>query len=35
MSTSRRLQDWMQTYVHDLKAEDLQRLFTRDTREAY
>ena len=35
VSTSRRLQDWMQTYVHDLKAEDLQRLFTRDTREAY
>ena len=35
MSTSRRLQDWMQTYVHDLKAEDLQRLFTRDAREAY
>jgi len=25
----------MQTYVHDLKVEDLQRLFTRDTREAY
>jgi sigma-B regulation protein RsbU (phosphoserine phosphatase) len=35
MSTSRRLQDWMQTYVRDLKVEDLQRLFTRDTREAY
>jgi serine phosphatase RsbU (regulator of sigma subunit) len=25
----------MQTYTRDLKAEDLQRLFTRDTREAY
>ncbi len=35
MSTSRRLHDWVQTYVRDLKAEDLQRLFTRDTREAY
>jgi sigma-B regulation protein RsbU (phosphoserine phosphatase) len=30
-----RLRDWMATYVRDLKAEDLQRLFTRDTREAY
>jgi sigma-B regulation protein RsbU (phosphoserine phosphatase) len=25
----------VQTYTRDLKAEDLQRLFTRDTREAY
>ena len=29
------LREWMQTYTHDLKAEDLQRLFTRDAREAY
>jgi phosphoserine phosphatase RsbU/P len=32
---SGRLRDWLQTYTRDLKAEDLQRLFTRDTREAY
>jgi len=30
-----RLQDFFDTYTRDLKAEDLQRLFTRDTREAY
>ena len=30
-----RLREWMQTYTRDLKAEDLQRLFTRDAREAY
>jgi sigma-B regulation protein RsbU (phosphoserine phosphatase) len=32
---SDRLRDWLDTYTRDLKAEDLQRLFTRDTREAY
>jgi serine phosphatase RsbU (regulator of sigma subunit) len=31
----RPVQDWFRTYVRDLKAEDLQRLFTRDAREAY
>jgi phosphoserine phosphatase RsbU/P len=35
MSRSRRIEEWWKTYVRDLKAEDLQRLFTRDTREAY
>ena len=30
-----RLADYLDTYTKDLKAEDLQRLFTRDTREAY
>jgi len=30
-----RVQDFFDTYTKDLKAEDLQRLFTRDTREAY
>jgi phosphoserine phosphatase RsbU/P len=30
-----RLQDFFDTYTRDLRAEDLQRLFTRDTREAY
>jgi serine phosphatase RsbU (regulator of sigma subunit) len=35
MNTSRRIQDWFQTYIRDLKAEDLHRLFTRDAREAY
>jgi serine phosphatase RsbU (regulator of sigma subunit) len=30
-----RLVDFFDTYTKDLKAEDLQRLFTRDTREAY
>jgi sigma-B regulation protein RsbU (phosphoserine phosphatase) len=35
MSTSHRIEEWWKTYVRDLKAEDLQRLFTRDTREAY
>jgi serine phosphatase RsbU (regulator of sigma subunit) len=29
------LGDFFDTYTKDLKAEDLQRLFTRDTREAY
>jgi len=32
---SRRLRDFVSTYTRDLKAEDLGRLFTRDTREAY
>ena len=31
----RRLRTFVETYTRDLKAEDLQRLFTRDTREAY
>jgi phosphoserine phosphatase RsbU/P len=35
MSSSRRIEEWWKTYIRDLKAEDLQRLFTRDTREAY
>jgi sigma-B regulation protein RsbU (phosphoserine phosphatase) len=30
-----RFHDFFDTYTKDLKAEDLQRLFTRDTREAY
>jgi phosphoserine phosphatase RsbU/P len=32
---SRRLNDFVETYTKDLKAEDLQRLFTRDARDAY
>jgi len=32
---STRLREWADVYVRDLKAADLQRLFTRDTREAY
>ncbi|HVZ22895.1 MAG TPA: PP2C family protein-serine/threonine phosphatase [Vicinamibacterales bacterium] len=32
---SPRLRDFVSTYTRDLKAEDLQRLFTRDAREAY
>ncbi|HZP48475.1 MAG TPA: PP2C family protein-serine/threonine phosphatase [Vicinamibacterales bacterium] len=35
MRPANRLQDFFDTYTKDLKAEDLQRLFTRDTREAY
>jgi phosphoserine phosphatase RsbU/P len=35
VSSSRRIQEWWTNYIRDLKAEDLQRLFTRDTREAY
>jgi serine phosphatase RsbU (regulator of sigma subunit) len=35
MSRPRRIEEWWKTYIRDLKAEDLQRLFTRDTREAY
>jgi len=30
-----RLTEFFDTYTKDLKAEDLQRLFTRDTRDAY
>jgi sigma-B regulation protein RsbU (phosphoserine phosphatase) len=32
---SSRLQDFFDTYTRDLTAEDLQRLFTRDARDAY
>ena len=32
---SRRIREFVTTYTRDLKAEDLGRLFTRDTREAY
>ena len=32
---SRRLREFVTGYTHGLKAEDLGRLFTRDTREAY
>ena len=35
MTTSSRLQEFFDTYTRDLKPEDLQRLFTRDTRDAY
>lgn len=35
MKSSTRLRDFVNTYTRDLKAEDLQRLFTRDAREAY
>ena len=35
MKTARRVSDFVDTYTRDLKAEDLHRLFTRDTREAY
>ena len=31
----RRVGDFFETYTRDLKIEDLQRLFTRDTKEAY
>jgi sigma-B regulation protein RsbU (phosphoserine phosphatase) len=34
-NASNRIADFFDTYTRDLKAEDLQRLFTRDTREAY
>jgi len=33
--TPHRLADFVETYTRDLKAADLQRLFTRDTKEAY
>ncbi|HEX7139084.1 MAG TPA: PP2C family protein-serine/threonine phosphatase [Vicinamibacterales bacterium] len=32
---TRRLQDFVDTYTRDLTADDFQRLFTRDTRDAY
>jgi sigma-B regulation protein RsbU (phosphoserine phosphatase) len=35
MPRSSRISDFFDTYTRDLKAEDLQRLFTRDTRDAY
>jgi len=35
LTTPNRIQDFFDTYTRDLKAEDLHRLFTRDTREAY
>ena len=35
MKQTGRLANFFDTYTKDLKAEDLQRLFTRDTREAY
>jgi phosphoserine phosphatase RsbU/P len=34
-TSSSRLRDFVNTYTRDLKAQDLQRLFTRDAREAY
>src|SRR5690348_13238864 len=30
-----RAREWFATYTRDLSAEDLQRLFTHDTRDAY
>jgi serine phosphatase RsbU (regulator of sigma subunit) len=35
MRTRQRLADFLDAYTQDLRAEDLQRLFTRDAREAY
>lgn len=35
MTTRQRLQDFVGVYTKDLTASDLQRLFTRDTRDAY
>ncbi|HEY2908178.1 MAG TPA: PP2C family protein-serine/threonine phosphatase [Vicinamibacterales bacterium] len=35
MKRTRRFNDFVDTYTKDLKAEDLQRLFTRDARDAY
>src|SRR4029079_10517159 len=35
IKSTTRIADFLDTYTKDLKAEDLQRLFTRDTREAY
>ncbi len=35
MRADRRLSEFFETYTKDLKAEDLQRLFTRDAKEAY
>jgi serine phosphatase RsbU (regulator of sigma subunit) len=35
MPPHNRIADFIETYTRDLKAEDLQRLFTRDARDAY
>lgn len=35
MRRQNRIANFFDTYTRDLKAEDLQRLFTRDTRDAY
>ena len=35
MPATNRLQEFFDTYTRDLTADDLQRLFTRDTRDAY
>ena len=35
MKHSDRAREWFDTYTRDLSAEDLQRLFTHDTRDAY
>jgi phosphoserine phosphatase RsbU/P len=35
LTTHKRFHDFVDTYTKDLTAEDLQRLFTRETREAY
>src|SRR5947208_1788335 len=35
MPSQNRIADFVETYTRDLKAADLQRLFTRDTRDAY
>ncbi|HTK28055.1 MAG TPA: PP2C family protein-serine/threonine phosphatase [Vicinamibacterales bacterium] len=34
-TTTRRINEFFETYTRDFKADDLQRLFTRDTRDAY
>jgi serine phosphatase RsbU (regulator of sigma subunit) len=34
-ATTRRINEFFDTYTKDFKADDLQRLFTRDTRDAY
>ena len=34
-SRSDRAREWFNTYTRDLSSEDLQRLFTHDTRDAY
>jgi serine phosphatase RsbU (regulator of sigma subunit) len=34
-SSADRAREWFDTYTRDLSAEDLQRLFTHDTRDAY
>ena len=35
MKSSHTARDWFDTYTRDLSTEDLQRLFTHDTRDAY